>query len=553
MTNRDIIQKQERMEGMKKRLLIAALAICMSVSAAGCGKGGQETGKSSAAVSGVNEFPITQEKTTLEIFTTEPTGVADIEENAFTKWYEEKTNIQLKFDIAKGDVRQAINLKIASNDYGDIFYGFCLSRSEQVSYYNQGVFIDMTDLVNNHSYYIKNMLEERPDIKEQMLHTDNKILGLRNIYEDFAQENPYVMWVYKPWMDKLGLSMPETTEDFYQMLKAFKEKDPNGNGIADEVPLAGRNMWANATALDTYLLDPFVFQCSYGVYNENGKAVFAWDKPEFKEGIRFMKKLYQEGLMHMDSFIMDRARVVALGENEIPILGCAPGKWTSQFTAGGSSKRAEEYVALPPLKGPNGLRQTPYISIDAGCSDFNITSTCKNPEAAIKWADWLYSDEAYLKARAAAGTREAKEGELGLDGTQALYAVDPVEALPTGQIQNEIWGNFALGYVPVEHTYKVAFNTDMKKTNENAYNAYNLYQNYSIKKNLDDIAVPAEECDEYLDLRTAITNEVQAALTSFVIGERSLDDEWEAYLEELKNLNVDRYVEIFQNYLDSLK
>ena len=93
----------------------------------------------------------------------------------------------------------------------------------------------------------------------------------------------------------------------------------------------------------------------------------------------------------------------------------------------------------------------------------------------------------------------------------------------------------------------------MKKTNENAYNAYNLYQNYSIKKNLDDIAVPAEECDEYLDLRTAITNEVQAALTSFVIGERSLDDEWEAYLEELKNSNVDRYVEIFQNYLDSLK
>ena len=89
MTNRDIIQKQERMEGMKKRLLIAALAICMSVSAAGCGKGGQETGKSSAAVSGVNEFPITQEKTTLEIFTTEPTGVADIEENAFTKWFVE--------------------------------------------------------------------------------------------------------------------------------------------------------------------------------------------------------------------------------------------------------------------------------------------------------------------------------------------------------------------------------------------------------------------------------------------------------------------------------
>ena len=63
-----------------------------------------------------------------------------------------------------------------------------------------------------------------------------------------------------------------------------------------------------------------------------------------------MRKLYEEGLIHTDSFVMDRARVTALGENETPILGAATGRWTTQFTAAGTSERMNEFVAIPPLK-----------------------------------------------------------------------------------------------------------------------------------------------------------------------------------------------------------
>ena len=130
----------------RKPIKLFAVLVCICFALAGCGgKADKKATQSSVKVSGVNEFPITEEKTTLEIFVSDPVSfMADIEENAFTKWYEEKTNVHLEFDKVKGDVRQAINLKIASGDYSDIFYGFCLSRSEQVSYYNQGVFIDMT-------------------------------------------------------------------------------------------------------------------------------------------------------------------------------------------------------------------------------------------------------------------------------------------------------------------------------------------------------------------------------------------------------------------------
>jgi len=66
------------------------------------------------------------------------------------------------------------------------------------------------------------------------------------------------MWLYKPWVDKLGLEWPETTEDFYNVLKAFKEQDPNGNGKADEVPLLG--------ATTSWRTDPFGFLMNSFVY-----------------------------------------------------------------------------------------------------------------------------------------------------------------------------------------------------------------------------------------------------------------------------------------------
>ena len=46
------------------------------------------------------------------------------------------------------------------------------------------------------------------------------------------------LWIYQPWLDALGLEMPTTTDEFEQVLLAFKEQDPNGNGQADEIPLS---------------------------------------------------------------------------------------------------------------------------------------------------------------------------------------------------------------------------------------------------------------------------------------------------------------------------
>jgi putative aldouronate transport system substrate-binding protein len=102
--------------------------------------------------------------------------------------------------------------------------------------------------------------------------------------------------------------MPTTTEEFYQVLKAFKERDPNGNGKADEIPYIG----TNASLLnypDAFLMNAFIynnyFQNNFHLMINNGKVDAAFNKPEWKEGVKYINKLFKEGLMPLETFTQD--------------------------------------------------------------------------------------------------------------------------------------------------------------------------------------------------------------------------------------------------------
>ncbi|MBE7035689.1 MAG: extracellular solute-binding protein [Ruminococcaceae bacterium] len=522
----------------------------------GCGMDGRKAGSSgnaegTAKVSKPNEFPIVEEPVELAIFTTKPTGVEDITTNEFTKWYEEKTNVKIKWDLISGDARQAINIKLASDDYSDIFLGFSFAKSEQSTYYDQGVYIDMTDVVDKHGYYIKKMFEENPSIEKELRHTDNMLLGLSDEVGNFEGSAPHKMWLYKPWMDKLGLEVPTTTDELYEVLKAFKEKDPNGNGKADEIPLAARGQFGSEIGLDIFLMNAFLPWGRYGFTNIDGKAVFAPIQEEAKEGIRYIKKLYDEGLIHTDSFVMDRSRVTALAENEVPILGAATGRWTTQFTAAGTSNRMNEYIPMPPLSSPVSKARTTGAGGSGGCTTFSITTDCEEPAVAVKWIDWFYSMDGYLASKSTDGTRLAKEGEIGLDGTQAILTVEPAESGATFDgIQNVRWsGNFIPGYLAEEVSFKTADFTADAERKKTSYGAYQLYKPFEERGVvINDFPMPTEVGEEYLELRTNFMSAISSGVVGFIIGEKDIDKDWDAYVANFENIGLERYTEIIQEY-----
>jgi len=538
---------------MKKKIVALLLAMVCTLSLVMTGCGGDDDGKvkSNIEVSAPNEFPIVEEKVELTIFAPKSTFIEDFETNEFTTYFEELTNVKIKWEIASGDPQQALNLKLASGEYPDIFYDFSFTKEQQSLYAEQGVFQDISGYIEEHGYYIKDMFESRPDIKEDIT-IDGGIYGLPKVEESPYAIYPNAMWVYKPWLDKLGLEVPTTTDEFYNMLVAFRDHDPNGNGKKDEIPLATRGVAGNS-GIELFLMNSFLSVGNDRISVIDDKVYFAANKDEYREGLRYIKKLYDEKLLYNDSFIIDRTQITSLGENDTPILGAGTGLWAGMFTINGAeSGRIRDYVSIPPLKGPKGFSQSVEANTDFSSVKFVVTSACKYPEVAVKWIDWIYNEENRIIGHAKPGFRKANEGEIGIDGQQALWAQDPIPAGEAfGAIQNKGWTNFGVFYKPLETDLRTALNDEPSRVvAENRYEAYQQHGKVGKDVNFKPVSMSTDDATFVADYRTTINDLVDNAFAEFVTGVRSIDKDWDAYVKSLNDAGLKDYLKIMQKYVD---
>ena len=247
-----------------KKVLSSDLSTAMLLSVmAGCSSGNSSSGSSAPAsgsgsvsasapsssgsgsgsgLSAPGEFPITQTPVTLSIVTPDATYLSDFNENEFTKWYEEKTNVHVEYtSVPAQSKKEKINLLLASGDYPDIIMNCGLTTADEVTYGTQKVFQSLNSLIDEHGFYIKDVFEQQANLPGAITSPDGNIYALPNINDAFHTRHTYRAWINTGWLEKLGLAVPTTTDEFYNVLKAFKEQDPNGNGKADEIPMTGCN------------------------------------------------------------------------------------------------------------------------------------------------------------------------------------------------------------------------------------------------------------------------------------------------------------------------
>lgn len=127
--------------------------------------------------------------------------------------------------------------------------------------------------------------------------------------------------INKSWLDKLGLKVPDTIDDLYNVLKAFKEQDPNGNGKQDEIPFI---------ELSNDLISPFGIADLNNNFMvvKDGNAVYYPISEEYKEGLKWESKLFKDGLLDKEVFTQDETMRSAKFLNpDAPIVGFSY-QWT---------------------------------------------------------------------------------------------------------------------------------------------------------------------------------------------------------------------------------
>ena len=225
----------------------------------------------------------------ISVFSVQESGI-DIPTNKFTKFVEDKFNIKFDWQINPSDgAKEKRQISLASGDYPDAYiltaYIDEFSQADVLKYGQQGVLLPLNDLIDKYAPNIKAAMEKHPELKTLNTAPDGNIYGLGAYTECFHCSYPNKMWVNTEWLKKLNMEMPKTTDEFKAMLEAFKTKDPNGNGKADEVPLSGSTEDFGVRIVP-YLMNSFVYDDDRNYLNlKDGKVVSAAITPEWKEGL----------------------------------------------------------------------------------------------------------------------------------------------------------------------------------------------------------------------------------------------------------------------------
>ena len=504
-------------------------------------------------------FPLTQTKATLRIAIPANPSVEDFNTNAFTAWYEEKTNVHVEWIILPAESSEGLaklNLMLSSGDYPDVIMGFGgISPAQMQVYGQQGIFLPLNDLIDKAGPNIQKAFAQYPAAKEGSTAADGKIYGLPEINDCYHCSMAQKLWIYKPWLDKLGLKMPETTEEFYTVLKAFKEQDPNGNGQADEIPLTTSKIgdgWNNS--FDYYFMNAFALNPATRQVLKDGKVNVTYNTNEWREGVRYLRRLAQDGLLDLNSFTQDSAQLKLVGQSDPPVIGAITWGVPSVLAPIEDTEGAlvNSFVTVPPLKGPSGFRvqpSNPYAPFTNG--RFVITKAAQDPELALRWADGFYQQEVELNAYfgpQGVGWDWAQPGDKGINGKPALYRV-----LKTwGNVQNDQWTQ--------TNTSFRSSDWRLGQASDNPWEFETFLYRETAKlepfKQDPKTGVPPlyfsqDQAQEVGQLEAALSKYVNEMLARFIVGDEDIETGWETYLQTLDQMGLPRYLEILQAAYDA--
>jgi putative aldouronate transport system substrate-binding protein len=541
-----------------KKLVALLLLVCMVLSSTAA----------LAELSAPGEYPISDEQYKLKIFTGQLAIFEDFETSYENKYVEELTNVDVEWQpFNSSEVNEKFNFSIADEKNRCDIYLYGLSTDNAILFAEDGVIIPLEDLIDEHTVYIKALLEAHPEAREQITAPDGHIYALPQMLY-IAQERINKMWVYKEWLEAYktatGKDTPATTEEFKDMLIYFRDNDMNGNGDPnDEIPLTGNyQYWFDGADPLFYLMNAFTLCPSkdseaFMWADEEGNISCVSITDEFREGLKYIHDLYAEKLLAEETYVNDlfQFRQLTSVPKSAVTVGAAAAPYPFRLLTQNPDPEFvtfTDYEAILPLVGPEGVQGCFSGAPESLSMRTFITSSCEHPEVAIKWLDYFYSEEG-----------RSWSNNYGKEGVHWIWADEPsfgggdksVKLIyQYGTTQNIYWpqgwgpntlrtrqdyNNKAAADVPYDNQLQACIAHDK-------YEPYAVYTNFPQIVWCDDIDL----IDERADLKTTLQPQMVQAITEFITGVRDINDDaaWEAYKTEMNDAGLEHLIELHEAY-----
>ena len=511
--------------------------------------------------------PLCREQVVITIGIPANTNIEDYDTNYYTLLLEEKANVDIQFvTYTSADATEKLRVQIAGGEKLPDIILWGQDEAEMMEWGADGYFIPLEQYFENSAYYTTDIYadyqEKGLDILGLTTTSDGHIWQFPGLTDSLTNPTGAKLWVYEPWLEAVGMTREDIADvdGFYEMLVAFKTQDPNGNGVADEIPLMGSVLDQTDNQPWVYLMNAFqpTTVARQFLVSENGQLSASFTTDEFKEGVKYISRLVQEGLYDPVSFTQDNASfrsiLNAAGDQ---LVGCFAYTSTSLITADHPSKN--DWILVDPLIGADGYCSTAYApDIPVGMAA--ISADCEHPEVAFRLMDLMCSEYMSIVNR------------YGEEGVNWMYAEDAKEEYPDAD-WSVTYGEYPPYILDFNSVWNTMGNAHWMEAGPHirtaeisggyfaASVATGIGQAYiaELAEHHDDYmaAIPAEpitkiqyaspdEQTEAAEIYTELYDYVTEMISAWFTGTSDVEADWNTYLDTLEEIGLSDWLELNQ-------
>ncbi|MBQ9010165.1 MAG: extracellular solute-binding protein [Clostridia bacterium] len=460
------------------------------------------------------------------------------ETNAFFPRMAELTGVEVTGHAVteEKDYQALLAKTMAGEPQADILFKASLTRQQEISLIDSGAVLDLAPLIEKDMPNLSALLAEHPEWREQIALEDGRIASLPLIN---LHERQVCAWLNAAWLESLGVAFPESLDELTEAFRAIAEKDPNGNGKKDEHALDLVGVYELRWLLPYFGI---VADDYHVCRNGDGELVFAPDQAGYRRFAETVKNWYDLGLMRPDAFTATHTALsitTASNQNSDKKQTNTSGMLltVTPYTAVDADE-VSHYRALL-LPDENGKVRWRDLLGELWTGTFAVTASCKDPDAALRWVDALYTEKGAALAYVGIEGEEYvynAEGywEYKLQESSEIEAVRANKIIYTGTTVPGLFPDRIIEAVNSEEDRHVFAESERVHACSER-----VLRNYFL---------PASITTEVSEICTRLGALVDTGLARFITGEVPLDDEhWNAWLDSLHEAGSARLVELLHD------
>lgn len=536
-----------------KRIMTMALAASMGLGLAACGSSdgtaaatkaaasSGSSGSTTGAASSNFTYPMASGNSVsywVAMTSTVSANYANLGDTPFAKGLMKNTGIDVEFlQPAQGQEKEQFSLLVADGNLPDIMeYNWVTDYpgGPQKAIDDQ-VILPLNDVIDKYCPNLKKYLQEHPDI-DQAVKTDDGTYYCFPFIRDEQCRNTIGLMLRQDWLDDLGMDVPETIDEWHDVLTAFKTKEGASAPFTFE--------YTNSQYLQANPI-LYAFNTSYSYYlGSDDKIHFGAIDDGYRDYLKTMHQWYTEGLVDPDLATMKNDQVAAKmthGDAGVSIgqAGSRMGTWMSAATQDNPDYLL---VAAPQPSLTKGQKnEFGHVEIAySGRASAAITTSCKDVERAARLLDYAYSDEGHMYYNF--GTEGVSYNMVDGNPVYTDLILKNPDGLPISQAMSAyIRGNYNGPFEQDGRYLDQYYTLDCQKETVNVWGSGS---SNGAKHQVPAITPTADESKEFATIMNQIETYRDEMTLKFMFGDEDIDTGWDTYVKTIKDMGIDRAEEI---------